>query len=79
MNHRRDLLLKIWLPGAEALDLKCRSCGEMLSFIAQMYSPWDEYSHRVFYIFMCRKSTCNLQNTGLVKVAIMESYTKPAC
>mmetsp|Transcript_1043 Transcript_1043/g.2033 ORF Transcript_1043/g.2033 Transcript_1043/m.2033 type:complete len:465 (-) Transcript_1043:39-1433(-) len=53
---------------------KCAKCGQILSFLIQVYAPrseeqggGDETFHRTLFVFVCRKASC-LATAGSVRV-----------
>lgn len=46
-------------------DLECSKCGKILSFLMQVYSPFEESPkafHRALFVFVCRNVVCCSRN-----------------
>ncbi|XP_013109400.2 programmed cell death protein 2 [Stomoxys calcitrans] len=46
------------LPSSETL--RCKKCGNLKSFLCQIYAPFDDdfNFHRTIFVFVCRTSSC---------------------
>ncbi|XP_045478850.1 programmed cell death protein 2-like [Harmonia axyridis] len=51
------------VPSGE--DLSCTKCGDPMTFLCQIYAPYEEDDHnfhRTLFIFVCRKPECHERN-----------------
>ncbi len=47
------------------IDLKCKKCGDNLTFICQFYTPIENFD-RMIYCFACNKRNCSLSSQGWI-------------
>ena len=48
--------------------LTCKSCKEVMSFIAQIYCPVDDSQDRVLYSFLCTRKGCSKRTWSVCRV-----------